>query len=528
MQLFSALSDFKTGSDEPSDDEAEDGVALVSVHDGTLVSANNSFRGMLNLPTEGLSTFRLVDLMPSNKRYRAEQILESAKKGGTLVEEIQMRSTDDHSVWAEVRGKMLQLGGRAHVLLMFHDITEQRRLYDELSEREQRYRFLLESFGQISDVVYMLDGEGNYLYCNDSFEKTLKYPIEDFAGAPERWLTDNPLNEYIMEKREFQRQDREGTPFLMELYDADRKRVLFEVTEKRLPLQDGTTGLIGVMRNLTERRFLEERILQDNQELTLLNARLEKLAKVKDEFLANTSHELRTPLNSILGFSSLILEEDTLKQEEVHEFLDSIHRSARHLLTLINDILDIAKIEAGEVQVETHPVSLGEVFAEVQSISHVQAREQNLDLVFENVPPHLPLALADREKITRVLLNLVSNSIKFTPHGRIEIRADYTKLSGTVVISVSDTGIGIPADMQETVFEAFRQVDGSSTRAYAGTGLGLTICKQLVEVMGGTIWIESKGENQGTTVFFTLPLAHQEYAEETAKPPAFATERDAG
>ncbi len=525
MQLFSALSDFEAESEEPSE-EAEDGVALVSVNDGTLVSANNSFRAMLNLASDEISTYRLMDFMPSDKQHRAEQILASAKKGETLTDEIQLKSTDHHLVWAEVRGKMLHFAGRAHVLLMFHDITQQRRLYDEVSEREQRYRFLLESFGRISDIVYMVDGEGHYLYCNESFEKTLKYPVEDFAAEPTKYLTDNPLNQYITEKRQFQDEEREGTPFLMELNDADRKRVLFEVTEKRLPLQDGTTGLIGVMRNLTERRFLEERILQDNQELTLLNARLEKLAKVKDEFLANTSHELRTPLNSILGFTSLILEEDSLSSDEVHEFLGSIHCSARHLLTLINDILDIAKIESGEVQLQARPIPLGEVLAEVQSISHVQAREQNLDLVFEPVPPNVPDLMGDREKVTRILLNLVSNSIKFTPQGRITVRPNYECHPGYVQIDVRDTGIGIEEDMLESVFEAFRQVDGSSTRSYAGTGLGLTICRQLVEVMGGTIWIQSDGKDKGTTVSFTVPLADNEFQEEPAESSVYVSDRN--
>ncbi len=511
MRLFSIYSSLEESSGR-SWEEAEYAVALVSLEDGKMVSGNRTICLMLDIASEEISRHCLKDLIALESRSKFDHLLRRSQQGETVVEEIRLISLTGRSVWAEMRGKVLTHKGHTHVLFMLRDLTERRQLFNELAEREQRYRFLLESVGEINDIVYMVDSRGDYLYCNKSFEETLGYGIEEFAANRQKHLTDNPLNKILTEKQGEPFELRDGKPYLLEIYDSQQRRVLFEVTEKPLQLQDGSTGLLGVMRNITERRLLEERILQDNQELTLLNERLERLARVKDEFLANTSHELRTPLNSILGFTTLLLEEPVLSREETMEFLGSILRSSRHLLGLINDILDIAKLESSEVPVDLQPVSLDEVFSEVRSISHVQAREKGLVLEFEKIPPDRPLILGDREKLIRVLLNLVSNAVKFTPEGQIRVRAVYEQEPGYVRVEVRDTGIGIPKEMQELVFEAFRQVDGSSTRLHGGTGLGLAICKQLVKLMGGRIWIESEGTGRGTTVQFTLPLVSTDTA----------------
>ncbi len=521
MRLFSVYSSLEEPANRSSD-EAEYAVALVSLRDGKMISGNRTVCLMLDIASEDINQYCLRDLVALESRSKFDHLLRRSQQGETVVEEVQLISLTGRVVWAEMRGKVLTHKGHTHVLLMLRDLTERRRMFNELADREQRYRFLLESVGEINDIVYMADNRGAYLYCNKSFEETLGYGIEEFAANRQKYLTDNPLNKILTEKQGQSSELRDGKPYLLEIYDSQQRRVLFEVTEKPLQLQDGSTGLLGVMRNITERRLLEERILQDNQELTLLNERLERLAKVKDEFLANTSHELRTPLNSILGFTTLLLEEPVLPRDEAMEFLGSIHRSSRHLLGLINDILDIAKLESSEEPVHLQSVSLGEVFSEVRSISHVQAREKGLLLEFEEISPERPPVYGDREKVIRILLNLVSNAIKFTPEGQIMVRAFYEQEPGYVRIEVLDTGIGIPKEMQDLVFEAFRQVDGSSTRSHGGTGLGLAICKQLVKLMGGRIWIESRGTGRGTAVQFTLPLVSGEMARNMDSQAVFA------
>jgi len=242
----------------------------------------------------------------------------------------------------------------------------------------------------------------------------------------------------------------------------------------------------------------------------------EEASRLKSEFLASTSHELRTPLNGILGFLKLVLDGMADDKEEEQEFIEQAYNSALHLLNLINDILDIAKIEAGKLEFQFNPISLNEICKDVYKFAYSQAEKKNLKF-YINLPPTYDeiLLYADYQRLLQVMLNLVSNSLKFTHEGEIEITAEIiTKkvnigdkiLPGVVRISVADTGIGVSLEKQEKLFEKFYQVDGSRTKAYGGTGLGLAISKRLIEAMNGKISFYSMGEHLGSTVTVTIPL----------------------
>ncbi len=252
--------------------------------------------------------------------------------------------------------------------------------------------------------------------------------------------------------------------------------------------------------------LLFEDVEKAKEKLQRLNRKLEEASQIKSEFLANTSHELRTPLNSIIGFLGLILDGYCVDKEEEREFLKNTQQSAKQLLSIINDVLDLAKIEAGRMELELEEVELKNVFEEVHSLTGVQAQQSKLELSFshENHPP--PKVYADSGKLKQVLINLVGNAVKFTDKGKIAVRSRVQEGRGNVLIEVEDTGIGIPPEAQNELFEKFRQVDGSSTRKYGGTGLGLTITKNLVEMMGGKIKLVSSGRAKGTKVSFTVPI----------------------
>jgi PAS domain S-box-containing protein len=258
--------------------------------------------------------------------------------------------------------------------------------------------------------------------------------------------------------------------------------------------------------------LLFEDVQRTKDKLQKLNRRLEEASQIKSEFLANTSHELRTPLNSIIGFLGLALDGYCANSEEEREFLRNAQQSAKHLLAIINDVLDLAKIEAGRMELELGEVDLPILFDEVQSLTQVQAQQKNLSLKFVCQDDPAPRAYADPGKLRQVMVNLIGNAIKFTDQGTIVARATAREEKGNVLIEVEDTGVGIPADVKDKLFEKFRQVDGSSTRKHGGTGLGLTITKNLVEIMGGMIKLESRGKGQGTAVSFTVPL-HRETEE---------------
>ncbi|UCD88605.1 MAG: GAF domain-containing protein [Desulfobacterales bacterium] len=231
---------------------------------------------------------------------------------------------------------------------------------------------------------------------------------------------------------------------------------------------------------------------------------LEAADKHKSEFLANMSHELRTPLNAILGYTELIL--DNIYgdiPEKIQEVLERLEQNGRHLLGLINDVLDLSKIEAGQLTLSLSEYSLGELVQTVSASVEALASEKNLELRV-NVPADLTIGKGDEQRIAQVLLNLLGNAIKFTEEG--DVRVEVVVSNQTFLVSVSDTGLGLSEADQKRIFEEFQQVDGSSTRIKGGTGLGLAIAKRIVEMHGGRIWVEST-LGKGSTFWFTLPVS---------------------
>jgi signal transduction histidine kinase len=235
-------------------------------------------------------------------------------------------------------------------------------------------------------------------------------------------------------------------------------------------------------------------------------AQLRELDRLKSSFLANMSHELRTPLNSILGFADVILEElDGPLTENMNNDLKLIQKNGQHLLHLINDVLDMAKIESGRMNLAIEKFNLHEIIEEVTSITSPLASEKNLALFITPESDREVDIHADRTRLRQVMINLVNNAIKFTEKGRIAILA--TREGDHVLIRVKDTGIGIPPEQLEAVFQEFVQVDTSTTRKAGGTGLGLPISRKLIEMHGGRLWAESSGVNgEGSSFYVLLPI----------------------
>ena len=279
-------------------------------------------------------------------------------------------------------------------------------------------------------------------------------------------------------------------------------------------------GFRGIIRDVTERKRAEEELKkhrehleelveertkhleEKSQELSEINVLLGEASRHKSEFLANMSHELRTPLNSIIGYTKLVLDgvEGEIKEEQRKD-LEVVHSSSQHLLQLINNLLDISKIEAGRVELHWQEFSVSDLLSEAVLPMQRLAEEKGLTLAYD-VAAGIDKLYADTGRVRQVLLNILGNAVKFTGEGGIDLRVSESETDFT--FSVTDTGIGIGEDDLETIFDSFEQVGSAQIAGYEGTGLGLAISKELIEMHGGMIRANSE-PGKGSTVTFTLP-----------------------
>ena len=291
---------------------------------------------------------------------------------------------------------------------------------------------------------------------------------------------------------------REAHEFVTEIAKGN-----FQATIK-VPNRDEFGDLAGRMNQMSqELHSLYENQRKAAQELQLLNQRLTEASNAKSEFLANMSHELRTPMNAILGFLEMVLDEVYGEvPPQLKEPLTDIQTNGKHLLRLINDVLDLSKIEAGRMELVLAEYSVQDVVETVRTSLQSLALEKGLGFVAA-ADEDIPLAFGDGRRITQCLMNLVGNALKFSKHGRVVVGVE--RRGDDLLYHVSDTGIGIPKEELENIFTEFRQVGTALTREFTGTGLGLNITKKFVEMHGGRIWVESD-LGKGSTFFFSIPL----------------------
>jgi PAS domain S-box-containing protein len=364
---------------------------------------------------------------------------------------------------------------------------------------EERYRDLVEN---ANDFIYTHDLDGRYLSFNQAGLKLTGYSRDEILTmkvdqlvAPEfRNLSWGMLERKI---------ERGGvTTYEVEYLAKDGRGIQLEISS-RLIYQDGKpVGVQGIARDITERKRAEV-------ELRKAKEAAEQASRTKSEFLANMSHEIRTPLNGVIGMTNLLAH--TRLTPEQHDYVETARTSGDALLSVINDILDFSKIEAGELHFETLDFDLASVVEETLELLAPRAQNKSVELG-SLIEPTVPLHVrGDPGRLRQVILNLVNNAIKFTTQGEVLVEAacvEETATDALLRFEISDTGIGISPGAQTRLFKPFSQADGSTTRKYGGTGLGLVICKQLVERMGGEIGFRT-AEGLGSTFWFTVRLPKQ-------------------
>jgi PAS domain S-box-containing protein len=399
---------------------------------------------------------------------------------------------DGRIVWGRVRLSAVrnEQGECLYFITHVDDISEQKRMQAALAESEMRYGLL---FHRTRMGVTRCSPDGRILECNEGAASALGYSspeelcgklIQDFYCRLEdrdRLLRDLSLHRAVSD-------------YELELRRRDGSRLWVA----------GSLTTLGPDGGMIEGAFVDiTAIKQAQEELRKAKDAAEAASRAKSEFMANMSHEIRTPMNGILGMTRLAL--DTDLSPEQREYLDAVEVSASSLLAIINDILDFSKIEAGKLQLENVEFSLGEGIEEIMKSFALSSAERRIGLVW-SIEPGLPEVLSgDPVRLRQVLLNLIGNALKFTEEGRVALRvrrlaADQREI--VLEFSVTDTGVGIPRERQQAIFEAFVQADNSTTRRYGGTGLGLAIASQLVALMGGGIRLESE-PGKGSAFHFT-------------------------
>jgi two-component system sensor histidine kinase/response regulator len=476
-------------------DQAVDAI-FVHDFDGRFLDVNRTACDALEYTREELLSMSVADVDP-DAVPRSDQQTFWSKLPCTF--EAQHKRRDGSVFPVEISLGSLKVTNKTLILAVARDITDRKKAEEDLRqahaeiEREQR-RF--QAFMDNSPVIaFMKDNEGRYVYVNRQWEQRFNKPLAEVIGkqVEEVWPGKSGI--------EYREHDKEASTsgksleFIEKVPEVDGG-VSYWWTF-RFPVQDivGQRYVGGVAADITQRKRAEEELAHALETATVLRSEAERANQAKSEFLSNMSHELRTPLNAIIGFSEFLEDEvsGTLNNRQLKS-VRHIVDSGKLLLQLIDDLLDLAKVEAGKLDLDHRTFGLRECIDESMTALSISAQTRGNELIYQ-VPTHLPDSMVgDPGRLGQIIRNLVSNAIKFTENGEIVLRVQSEETSNDEILlhfSVADTGVGIPVEAMDKIFEVFEQVDGSVHRSSGGTGLGLAISSRLVGMMGGRIWVES-------------------------------------
>ncbi len=505
---------------------------LIIVEGNNIIDLNESALMMFGYekPSDVIGA-RLIDQL--FKEDERKKLHESLTNGFQHPCEITGILNDGTTLPVEVLGRSIVYKGETHTVLAIRDLTERKRAQRALVDSEEKYRLIAEN---ITDIIFKIDLDFNFTYISSSIFTTLGYTVEEAMNMSVReFFPRNDLGRLTriiaLQKKLFFESDfrvLEPVSFDARLIKKDGDRVWMHASAKIVPSTAGKpVEILGICRNIdelkkaqielreNEKRLIEQNIEYErlNDELIDLNMKLiaakekaEESDKLKSSFLANMSHEIRTPMNSIIGFSKLCLR-DQLEEDKRKLYAGYVIENGEQLLSIVNDILDLSKIEAGQIKIKPVVFCLNGLIDNLFLNCQQHNTKGLLLLHKKGLPDSLCQVWGDKVRINQVLSNLLNNAMKFTAKGHI--RMGYSLTDRYIQFSVEDTGIGIKPEHQTAIFERFRQADPETTRIYGGTGLGLAICKKLVEMMDGRIWLESE-PGKGSVFSFTIPYVPAE------------------
>lgn len=499
-------------------ESAKDGIVILDAETGSIIDVNPFLINLLGYTKEKFLEKEIWEIgffrdIAANK----EKFIELQQNEYVRYDNLPLETADGRKISVEFVSNVYLVNNKKVIQCNIRDNTERKRAENSLIISETRLRTLIQT---IPDLIWLKDIDGIYLLCNNMFGRFFGASEANIVGKTDYDFVDRELADF------FRKNDRiameAGKPTTNEEwinFADDGHRVFIETI--KAPMYDSHHNLIGIFgigRDITERKKSEKDLIE-------AKVKAEESDRLKTSFLANMSHEIRTPMNGILGFTEL-LKKPHLSGLEQQEYINIIEKSGARMLNIINDIVNIAKVEAGQMEISVAAIDVNEVLDEVSSFFKMEAEIKKLKIhSFKPLAENEAVIHTDRDKLLAILTNLVKNAIKFTDSGLIEI--GYSKQGDYLEFFVKDTGIGIPLEQRKFIFDRFRQGSESLSRSYEGAGLGLSISKAYIEMLGGEIWVESNNDNadhagsgtvKGSVFYFNIPY-NQTRMEKTLRIP---------
>ncbi|MCZ4695226.1 PAS domain S-box protein [Ancylomarina euxinus] len=496
-------------------------MVISKLSEGIIVMANESFGKLFKISLLNVIGQKTPDFY-ANPDDRKKIVKKLIKDGFINNYEIVLKKLDGELFWGSVSLKLMTLDNEQVLIAGFHDITEMKNAEEEIMKHREHleemvsertrdltisqkklqqslrditdYKFALDE----SSLVAITDNKGIIIYANDIFCRTSQYSREELIGNTHRIINSAyHSSDFFIDlwrtismgkvwRGEVKNKAKDGS------FNWVDSTIVPFLDEQGKPYQ-----YVSVRFDITEKKLSEEDLIKAKEVADSAN-------RAKSEFLANMSHEIRTPMNAVIGFSDLLSK--TVKDEKQRSQVESIRSSGKNLLKIINDILDLSKIEAGKIDIIPVPINLYSLISEIENMFAPKVNEKKIEFSIEYESAIPQLLLLDEIRLRQILFNLIGNALKFTDKGHVILTVDVHRNlidNYDLILHVEDTGIGIPISQQELIFEPFSQQAGQNSK-YGGTGLGLSITKKLIENMGGTISLESKVD-KGSNFKITIP-----------------------